>query len=155
MRYDIITPEKGLSEREKCMRKEASYKAFAASLASLSSITCQNRKVKIEICALVTFGGLGTLHAIRYYLLVSVKPIYYFLKTAGAEAIVRFEQHYDGLGADLTNILDAGYLGSEVRERVRWQGLGELNDLCRYVIHRSSPKATPSPPPLPRSGIRK
>jgi hypothetical protein len=37
------------------VRKAASYKAFAASLASLSSITSRNRKVKLEICALVTF----------------------------------------------------------------------------------------------------
>lgn len=63
VRYNVIPPEEGLSEEEKQLRKEASYKAFAASLASHSSITYRNRNVKIEICALVTFDGSGTLDA--------------------------------------------------------------------------------------------
>lgn len=128
VRYDVIPCEEGLSEKENELRKESSYKAFAASLASLSSITYQSRRVKIEICALVIFGGLLMLDAVSYNLLESVKPIYNLIKTAGGEATVRFEQHYNGLGADVSNILDAEYLGIEVRESIRWQD--ELNDLC-------------------------
>jgi hypothetical protein len=47
-------------------------------------------------------------------LLESVKSIYYFIKTAGTEATVRFERHYSGLGADVASILDTGYPGIAV-----------------------------------------
>lgn len=54
VRYDFIPHEKGLNEQEKHLCEKVSYKAFATSLVPLSGITYRNRKVRIEICVLVT-----------------------------------------------------------------------------------------------------
>lgn len=86
------------------------------SLLPLQTMAYSDRNIKIEICILVMNSTSFSPEISRatYILLESVAPIFNLLKDTGADIVVRLERQSDGIGADVTYILDFMHLGYEV-----------------------------------------